>query len=255
LGLFKNLSKMRQLYNGNVVSLCAGDDFLEPNTIKAVNDKIRSENLDADNEKFIVITNSVHLYPDGTKTIWNNYRERNISAIKTRLRYGLSYRGIGLSKELMKAVKPEEEYWKLNAAIGLNADFFKGFDEIIKADRLLYVDDAGGGYRLDVGVTSNEKTTKKWINHQAAYRGVKEAFKIYFDKKDFLFIDFILSADQYKIEPSFYNWMRVCWLYIRNLGNFSYNNPAIRNLHYLLPSKQVEWLKFKAYPYFLKLRR
>ncbi|RZK14263.1 MAG: glycosyltransferase [Flavobacterium sp.] len=255
LGLFENAAKIRTIYTGNVASLCSGDDLLEPDTVKSVNDKIRVENLDADIDKFIIITNSVHLYPDGSKTVWDNYQERFIPAIKTRLRYGLSYRGVGLSRALMESVMTEKEYLEMNSEVGLNADFFKGFEEIINAEKLFYVNSVGGVYRLDVGVTSVEKTNKKWIGHQAAYRAVRERYFKYFDKKDFLFIDFIVSGDDFKLKPSFSTWFKTLYYYIRNLGNFSYNNPAIRNLHYLLPTSSIDYLKFKLYPVYLRLRQ
>ena len=255
LGVFGNASKVKSLFTGNVASLCSGDDFLEPDAIKSVNDKIREEQLDADSEKFIIITNSVHLYPDGSRTVWDNYRERHIPAIKTRLRYGLSYRGVGLSRSLMNSVMTEKQYLELNSEVGLNADFFKGFEEIIHSDKLFYINKLGGVYRLDVGVTSVEKSHKKWIAHQAAYKAVRERYLNYFDKDDLLFIEFILRGDNFKVQPTISNWVKALYYYVRNLNNFSYNNPAVRNLHYLLPTSSINYLKFKLYPIYLRFRQ
>lgn len=253
LGLFQNMQKIRTLYSGNIVSFCSGDDLLEADTIRAVNKKISDEKLDGEKERFIIVTNSLHLYPDGKKTLWNNYVERNISPLKTRLRYGLSYRGVGLSKALVKSVITDQEFAEQNPDVGYNADFFKGFDEVLKADKMFFINVNGGVYRLNVGVTS-VKTDRKWREHQAAYKAIREMFKDKFDRKDNLFIDFIVAADQYKIEPTYRNWFKTAYLFLANTGNFSYNNPMIRNMHYLMPFKLVEWLKFNVYPLFLKLR-
>ncbi len=253
LGLFPNMHKIRSLYSGDVVSFCSGDDMLEPNAILAVNQKIRDENLNGEKDRFIIVTNSVHLYPDGRKTVWNNYIERDISPLKTRLRYGLSYRSVGLSKALMKSVTTDQEFAEQNPGVGYNADFFKGFDEVIKADKIFFVNEVGGVYRLNVGVTS-VKSDHKWREHQKAYKGIRELYRSKFDKKDHLFIDFIIAADQYKFEPSIKNWLKAAYLFLANTGNFSYNNPMVRNVHYLLPFKVVEWLKFNLYPTFLKFR-
>ncbi|MBW8362817.1 MAG: glycosyltransferase [Kaistella sp.] len=253
LGLFPNVKKIRDLYTGNVVSFCAGDDLLEPDTIRDINKKIIQEDLDGEKDRFIIVTNSVHLYPDGTRTIWNNYIERNVAPIKTRLRYGLSYRAVGLSRALLKSTITDQEYAEQNPEVGYTADFLKGFDEILKADRMFFINTNGGVYRLNVGVTS-AKTDKKWREHQAAYKAIREIYKNKFDAKDQLFIDFIIAGDQYKIEPTVGNWIKATYYFIMNTGNFSYNNPMVRNLHYLMPYKVVEWLKFNVYPVFLKWR-
>lgn len=254
LGIFENIKKIKTLFTGNVISYCPGDDLLATNCIKSVNDKIRAEGLIPDTERFIIITNSAHLYPNGTRTIWDNYKERHIPAIKTRLRYGLSYRAVGFSKSLLLSVPSEQEFLENNPHVGYTADFFKGFEELRNADKLFYVNEIGGIYRLDVGVTSAEDI-KKWQKHQTAYRIVKEMYADSFDRMDHLFIDFMIAGDQFKIDRKRSSWLKATRLYLLNLGNFSYNNPAIRNLHYLLPVYVVEWLKFKLYPIYLNLRR
>ncbi|ODS88828.1 MAG: hypothetical protein ABS44_07400 [Chryseobacterium sp. SCN 40-13] len=254
LGIFENIKKIKTLFSGNVISYCSGDDLLDVNAIKSVNDKIRMEKLNPEVEKFIIITNSAHLHPDGTLSNWDNFRERHIPAMKTRLRYGLSYRAVGFSKPLLLAVPSEQEFLDGNPEVGYNADFFKGFEEIRLADKLFYVNETGGIYRLDVGVTSVKKNKEKWTKHQSAYRLVKKIYFEKFDRKDLLFIDFIIAGDQYKIHPNFANWIKAGWLYLRNYGNFSYNNPMIRNLHYLIPHHMVEWLKYKIYPVYLRIR-
>ncbi|MDF2932684.1 MAG: hypothetical protein K0R36_2015 [Chryseobacterium sp.] len=254
LGLFPNMKKIRTLYTGNVVSYCSGDDLLEPDTIKAINEKIKQEGLDGENDRFIIVTNSVHLYPDGSRTVWNNYVERHINPIKTRLRYGLSYRSVGLSKGLLNATISEQDYLDQNAEVGYSADFFKGFEEVLNSQSIHYINVNGGVYRLNVGVTSAKADTKKWKGHQSTYIAVRDLYQQYFDKKDMLFIKFIIAADEFKIQPNLKNWINAFYYYLMNLGNFSYNNPAIRNLHYLLPTAAIGWLKFKVYPAYLILR-
>lgn len=254
LGLFPNLKKIKTLYTGNVVSYCSGDDLLEPDTIKAINEKIKLENLNGQTDRFIIVTNSIHLYPDGSRTVWNNYVERHISPIKTRLRYGLSYRSVGLSKALLDATISEQDYIEKNPNVGYSADFFKGFEEVLNSESMHYINVNGGVYRLNVGVTSAKADSKKWKAHQSAYIAVRDKYKEHFDKKDLQFIKFVIAADEFKIHPNFVNWLKALYYYLINLGNFSYNNPAIRNSHYLLPTGAIGWLKFKVYPAYLILR-
>jgi glycosyltransferase involved in cell wall biosynthesis len=254
LGIFENIKKVRSLFSGEVVSFCSGDDLLEPNTVKSINEQIVREKLNGYNDKFIVVTNSVHLHPNGKRTIWNNYIERNIPPIKTRLRYGLSYRNVGLSKALLESTTPEADIQKSNLNVGYNADFFRGFEEITKAERIIFINENGGVYRLSVGVTSIKNEKLKWKTHHSAYTSIRDLYRDKFDKKDLLFIKFILAADQNKIDPRFNNWIKMFYYYFANTGNFSFNNPMVRNLHYLLPLTVVEFIKFRIFPNYLILR-
>jgi glycosyltransferase involved in cell wall biosynthesis len=255
IGLLEGLKKIRQLHQGNVVSFVAGDDMLGKDAIKGVNNGIIINKLDPVNDKFIIVTNSLHLYPNGSTTLWNNYKERNIPAFKTRLRYGLSYRGVGFSIQLLKAVTVEADIHKKHPEVSYSADFIKGFEEILNAEKLVYVDVIGGIYRLNVGVTANQVEKIKWSSHLAVYNLVYKKYHHMFDSSDIKFVKFIKSADTLKINPSFRNWIRTLYYWILNIGNFSYNNPAIRNIHYLFPSVISQRLKNSLYPLFLKSRR
>lgn len=256
IGLIESLNKIRQLYNGNVISFLAGDDKLGPNAILSINETIIKNNYNPEIDPFIIITNSAHLHHNGKYTLWDNFRERHISAIKTRLRYGLSYRGVGFSSALLQQCPSEAYFFNKYPEIGYSADLLKGFEEVIYSKYLKYINVVGSVYRLNVGVTSYDriKEKKKWTTHRAVYSIVAERYATYFDKSDRLFVKFILSGDLFKIEPSIKNWLFTVYYFVLNIGNFSYNNPAVRNLHYILPNSVKEYLKLHVYPHYLAFR-
>ena len=112
----------------------------------------------------------------------------------------------------------------------------------------------GGIYRLASGVTSRINEQLKWSSHKNAYSIVKELYNETFDKQDLLFVKFILAGDQFKIKSNLINWLIVLYYFIRNINNFSYNNPAFRNLHYLLPLKVNANVKLILYPFLIGIR-
>lgn len=253
-GIFKNVNAMEALYSGNVISWCPGDDLLGKDCIKTVNDVIRANNVNPDIDKFVVVTNSMHLHQNGKLTLWDNFKEKDVSSIKTRLRYSLSYRSIGFSKAHFESVTNEYTFGLKYSGLGYGYDFLKGFDEIIKADKIFFTSVVGGIYRIGVGVTSARKTKDVWVSMQKSHETVKLIHNDIFDKKDFLYLKFIHYATENRINPSFTNWFRTLILWFLNLGNFGYNNPAFRNLHFLLPISLVDFLKKNIYNYYVNLR-
>jgi glycosyltransferase involved in cell wall biosynthesis len=254
LGVFENIAKMRSLSCGNVISLLAGDDKIGPNCIKAINDTYRNNEVDLYNDKAIVITNSAHLHSNGKLTIWDNYIEKDTTLVKKRLRYSLSFRGKGYSIALFDSIPSEEQLRFEYPDLLYGYDFVKGFEEIINVDQVFYSNVIGEIYRLGVGVTS-VKNKSSWVSLMNTHLTIKNVYFKFFDKKDLLYIKFIVQACEGKINPSLNNWYKTFVLYVRNLGNFGYNNPALRNFHFLLPDKLVFWLKVNVFPLFLLIRK
>ena len=120
IGISENIRKINTLISGNVVSHCAGDDYLDLDCIRNINDVYRDNNIDPSKESVLVITNSAHHHePSGVITHWNNFKERNISLIKTRLRYSLSFRSVGYSIQLYKSMADEVKFKCKDEDLGL----------------------------------------------------------------------------------------------------------------------------------------
>lgn len=245
LGLSNNLAKLKKLFTGNVISLCAGDDYFNPRTVELVNEGFRSLESDPALTKMLVVTNSQILWPDGHLTLWNNYIERNQGLIKTRLRGSLSYRGVGLSQALYLGVRNEAEIRNDLPGAGLLADFVKGFEEVTSVEKVLYVDYTAAVYRYGVGITSI--TDRKVIAQQklAALNYVANYYNNLFDHSDRRYIKLITMQEYiYRDGLSFLRLLSYTYLLILNIGNFGYNNPIFKSLGCILPGSIFSKVKY-----------
>ena len=89
----------------------------------------------------------------------------------------------------------------------------------------------------------------KYINTQKA---IKSLFKTQLSKSDLKYINFIIKGCKFKKKASIKNWFIALYYLIINTNNFGYNNPFIRNIHFLLSDRITIKLK-KTYYYYLKL--
>ncbi len=146
LGIFKNLQKIRTYPKGNVVNFLAGDDLYKPETLENISTAIKDNDLNPDKDFFIVALNSVHLYPDGKEWVWNNYKYKDWSPMRLKLRFGISFRSIGFSKLLIDKAPCEQEVVDMYPNIDLGADSIKGFEELRLAEKMVFVDYPGPVY-------------------------------------------------------------------------------------------------------------
>ena len=139
LGISKNIRKVNSLASGNVISYCSGDDYLDLDCIKNINDTFRKHEINPAEESALVITNSAHHNePSGIITHWNNYEERKISLIKSRLRYSLSFRSTGYSIKLHKSMSDELTFKEKYEYLGLWYDYLVGFEEVLKVKKVFF---------------------------------------------------------------------------------------------------------------------
>ena len=247
LGIFANLHHVRSLATGNVITFLSGDDLLKERTLESISESIRSQNLNPQLDKFIVALNSVHLYPDGTETIWNNYRRRFIDRFKLRLRYGLSYRGAGLSKPLVDAARTEHEILMQHPECGLAADWVKGFYEIDNATRIVFNPYAGPVYRLGTGITSSESLNQRELARKNALDVIESNWAEVWDESDRQYMNYIRTRQQYHARKTKLNFLKLLWAWWANRNNFDPNFPWIRAGNFLLPNRMLKFFKYTVY--------
>lgn len=236
IGLSQNIAKVKSLFKGNVISWCSGDDMLNSRTIELVNQAYEASGANPEDEKMLVVTNSEILWPDGHLTLWNNLIERDLGLIKTRLRGSLSCRSVGLSKSLFLSVRSEAEILNELPDCGLLADFIKGFEEIISASKVMYIDYAAGVYRYGVGVNSTAARKDIAIQKISALNHVIEKYGIKFDKSDFLYIELVVAQENIYIHGlDLRRFFYFLYLLIRNINNFGNNNPLYKSMGCLVP--------------------
>ena len=109
----------------------------------------------------------------------------------------------------------------------------------------------GGIYRLDSGVTSIKKDKEYWDKYINTQKAIKSLFKTQLSKSDLKYINFIIKGCKFKKKASIKNWFIALYYLIINTNNFGYNNPFIRNIHFLLSDRIT--IKLKKTYYYLKL--
>ena len=250
LGLFENIAKVKSLLTGEVTSIMGGDDYYQPETIASVNNAIRKHGLSGFHEKFIIVLNSGHLYPDGRITLWNNYRYRESNLVALRLRFGLSYRGVGLSSALVSLVPSETEIL-LNSGkydFGYGADWVKGFEEIIQAQKVVFVNTIGPIYRLGSGVTTKAAQNASSRSKLELLRYIGSEYKGLFDWKDRLYIKNTVLLEKHRLEGTGLSYIRALSSHVANIWNYNNNYPWYRELKTFVPPGFLAILKYKVYP-------
>lgn len=248
LGIFENIHTIRGYAKGNVINFLAGDDLYKHQTIEKISNAIKEEKLRPDEDSFIIALNSIHLYHDGREWIWNNYKYRNYSVMRLKLRFGISFRSIGFSKKIIEKSPSEKEVLESYPNIGLGPDTIKGFEELKNCERIIYVDYPGPVYRLGVGITSKHYSKEKYLNDLRLWGIIKTKYKDCWNTKDLTFIKYKESSLKFEYKPSFLLFIRTMYLAIINFNNFTSNQPWIRSLKIFLPKKIHPFLKYYIFP-------
>jgi glycosyltransferase involved in cell wall biosynthesis len=228
LGIFKNWNRLMKLANGEIISSIAGDDFFKPGLLKSLNSCIHSSNLDGFEEKFIIVTNSIVLDPDGHEQIYDNYQLRNTELLKARIRYGLSYREVGLSRRLFDSLDSIEE------DIGFHADWLYIIDQVYKSDKFYFINEAFSVYRLGSGVTSYTKINELLTSKLKVIDLVRNRYGKVLDDKDLLFLKYWEARHKYLLQRTIPRYFNLFLLQFRNIGNFTPNNGFFLNFRLLI---------------------
>jgi len=229
LGIHPNFNKVIKLCNGDVISGLAGDDFYESNQLfEKMNEIIVGNNFDLENDRYIISTNTKVLYPNGKTTICDNLRLKGTNIFKEQIRDGVAFRAVGYSKNLLQFMIADED--NLHGADGL-----KNTNIIANTDSFYFLDLVSSVYRVGVGVTASMKIDEGLKNKKKTLMEYRRKFKDVLDEKDLLFLKFKESSIDYKLRPSFRNWLRMFVLYARNYNNFAINNGFAKNFKIIAP--------------------
>lgn len=227
IGIFRNINKIRTFPVGDVVSIIAGDDTVVSGLFDSLNDVIKRNNLNGQLESFILITNSISRFINERDIIFSNYHLKSKNLMKARLRYGLSYREIGLSAKLFNSLNP------IRLDLGYYADWIYCFEQIEKAEKFYFINKPLSIYYMGIGVSS--KNIKELYTSK---RKVLDLISIkYQDKFDFLdrlYISFEKSKIDLILNYSILNLFICNFLLIINFFNFSKNYSFFINFREVL---------------------
>lgn len=228
LGIFGNWNSLMPMVNGDIISLIAGDDFFKAGMLEELNKEIIKNNLNPLEEKFILITNTIELHVDGKEVIYDNYQLRNSNIFKSRIRYGISYREVGLSRKLYDQLDPIPEN------LGYHADWLYIIDQVYKSDQFFFINKAFSVYRLGAGVTSSTKINDLIRSKLKVIEIIKEKYKSALDEKDLLFLKYWGARHKYLLNKTTSNYLNLFYLQVLNIGNFTPNNTFNRNARLLI---------------------
>ena len=238
LGINKNLNFLMNLVNGDIVTFLAGDDLLKPDIFKELNNVVKDNNVNLEDD-FILVTNTSILYPDGKEVIWNNYRYKHLSAFKQTLRYSLDYRCVGISNSLLRKISPYRE------DIGYQADWIWGLELNSKCKKHYYTPFVSSIYRVGVGVTTlNDKN----IMLKSRLKVLSEIEVIYsntLDRKDISFLALDRSFINYRLKPNLRNYAMFLFLLLNNIDNIN-RNCYLKKIYHIMPIfllKRLIWFK------------
>jgi glycosyltransferase involved in cell wall biosynthesis len=244
-GIYFSYEKIKSLASGNVLTYLAGDDFLLPKCIKDVNEAIEINHLNPNIDKFIIVTNNIGFYNNKEgKVVCNNFSLRFKLPIKTMLRQSLGYRGVGMSKPLHNEVLDTYSLSLLKPHFKYSIDSIKGIDEVIKADKIIFINTFSTAQRLGVGVTSDSgshQLTRESIDDFVNY--LQNKFSNYFDLQDILFIDYLKARMNLISNYNISNFIKFVLILYKNRYNFEKNDSFWKQLRFLIPRVFLTYLK------------
>lgn len=219
LGIFGNLNSVLKNATGDVVSFLSGDDLYRPNLFKSLNEAVIEHNIDL-NSPFIIVTNTEHLFLDGRVELYDNYKLRGKNIFKQRVRYGISYRDVGISRQVIDRI----DY--IRTDLGLHADWIYVLDIESQCEQHYFSDTVSSVYRVGVGSVSKEAQKALYESRIKVIPLIKEKFKNRLDAADLRYLDYESALNSYLLEQNYSNYFRVVRLFFLNLFNFAPNNPV-----------------------------
>lgn len=232
LGVYGNINSVyKEGINTDcdILSWCSGDDLWEKGLLAKFNKFIIDNNIDYKNEKFIIVTNAIHLYPDGEKRIIDNYSLRDKEPRLCRLGKKLDYRDVGISRAVF------DNYVPIREDIGLASDTIFTIYKENNCKKWYFLNENGAYYRVNVGVVSAEKIQKLLESEAKAYQILLESNDYYkFTTNEKNIIHLWISFDTLICQPTLKNW----FYYLESfISNIRYNSFLItkRMILCLLP--------------------
>ena len=216
LGINQNLNYIIEnvKIEGDMVHYLDGDDFFKDDMLKTFNDYILKNNLNPQKEKFLLMSNQLHLLPNGEeKEAINNYQLQGKNYLKLKLRSKIGNRYTGISRALFN------EMGVYNLNLGLWADHLHSFDTYIHCDNFYFINKSFPVYRQGSGVTSKEKKevfAKSWI--QVA-NFILNNRKEYLDKQDKIYLQKTICKAKIVLDRSLKNKVSFMKYYILSFGD------------------------------------
>jgi glycosyltransferase involved in cell wall biosynthesis len=237
-GIFQNINSTLCQGSGDIITGLSGDDYLKPGLFEELNRVVRENAINVANDRFIIVTNTMQVFPNGTERVIENYKLRNNSLFKERLRYGLNYREVGISRNILKSVQP------IRYDLGLHADWLHCLEMESLCEKQYFTDFVSSVYRCGVGTVSKAKSLDLCLSKQRVIDEVIKTFSAQLDKSDMNYLAFEKAYLTLQRKYSLPNVIRYIKYLLCNLRNFSANNGLNRGkIALLIPPNAKGYLK------------
>ncbi len=224
LGLYLHLNFLCSKVCGDVISILGGDDFLSGNMLEEFNNVILKNDLNPDSDRFILAANHWILQKNGKMDVFDNSHVKFKNLFAERLRYGVSFRDSGLSRKLFDCLEI------VDPNLGIIADWFWGFDQIMNCDKFILIPRAFYVYRSGIGESSRAGKIGIARSGLRIIEVVERKYPESIKFQDSLFINFLKSKFTFEINGNFHSHLKFMFWTLMNFWNFSRGNPFRNNL-------------------------
>jgi len=234
IGIFQNLNSLLRQGTGDVITWLSGDDYLLPGCFEELNKVIEDNNIDIKHDKFIIVTNTAQLNLDGTMNIFDNYKLKEKNIFKERLRYGVSYREVGISNNIYSKISP------FRYDLGLHADWLYSLEIDSLCEKYYFTPFVSSVYRVGVGTVSKTKYFELIDSRNKVLDVVLKTYNDRLDKKDRKYLKYEKSYCKLALHYSIKNFFFYLFLLLANIFNFSINNQIGYNKLTVLLSPKIK---------------
>lgn len=214
LGVFGNINQVKKLPTGDIISWLSGDDLYKPGIFETFNEVVSKNGLNPRFEKFTLVSNAIDLYPDGTETIYDNYRFRDENLFKVKIRYGLNFRDTGFSIALWKTLSP------ILMDLGYHADWLYCIEQILNCNKFIFIDKPFPIYRIGVGVVSKTKMKALADSKIQVLKIVNEKYANLLDDRDRFYLRKERKMQEFLIKSSVIHFVQLSALIFYNWNNY-----------------------------------
>jgi glycosyltransferase involved in cell wall biosynthesis len=235
IGVFKNQNFVMFLASGKLITFLAGDDLIKFGLFEELNNVINTNQINLD-EKFVIVTNTSLLYPDGTETLIDNYSNKNIPPFYLRLRNSIHYNSVGISRSLI------HDCGKIPLDLGYHADLIWNMRIENNSKCHYYTNFISYSYRVGVGVSSKTKYTLLLDSRAKVLNHIKREFANTLSKADLNYIKLEVTYIKYQQIETFKLYFLFVYRYLTNIFNLA-SNKDFSSVYIFIPKPLVKFIR------------
>jgi len=213
VGITNNLNGLYNEPSGDIISFIAGDDYISPKLLEAIDIAVSNSGLNPQLDKLLSLPLVANLYPNKTLRYFDNnliWTNPNIKKISLAVRHKIITQNVGISAALFK-IWP---HFDLNSFedIGIYSDFPIYVKVATMVDYFIQVKDEYAVHRCDVGITSKENKIKNRLSYNLAAKKIINEFNL--DKIDKNYLNYEIIKNELYEYKSFYSFIKylISWI-------------------------------------------